>query len=135
MTSGPIRRESIQFWGSLVSDSRPTRLGIHDCEQAHNHVVPLAARRSCSKRTDRDDLAVTRIRGFAPRLFRRFALVLGARLTGVSCLTLASQFTPAADRTPIRSLLLETYDRIRNSQKTLVDEALTMPRVGRLSGL
>ena len=46
MTIGTIRRESTQLGGSLVSDLRPTHLGIHDREQAHNHVVPLAARRS-----------------------------------------------------------------------------------------
>jgi hypothetical protein len=59
MTSGPIRRESIPFRGSLVSDFRLTHLGIHDHEQAQKHVFPSAARRSWSKRPIPKDFVAT----------------------------------------------------------------------------
>jgi hypothetical protein len=81
------------------------------------------------------DRICPRIRGFAPHLLRRFAFVLEARLTGAVPLAVAIRIAPAADRTPVRSHLHETYDRNRSSQKTLVNEALTVPIVGRLDRL
>jgi hypothetical protein len=58
-----------------------------------------------------------------------------ARLTDTALTTRVVRLAPAADRTPIRSLLRQTYDRNPRSQKTLFDEELTMRMSGRLGRL
>jgi hypothetical protein len=115
-------------WGSLVSDFRLTYLGTSgNAQKARTVRFPRQPGDPGEKAKIHQGMLHhrSRIRGFAPRLLRRFAFVLGARLTGASRPTLV-RFTPAADRTPIRSLLQETYDTNRSSQKTLVNEVLTV---------
>jgi hypothetical protein len=74
-----------------------------------------------------------RIRSFASHPLEWFAFVLGARLTVPAKFEFSNLDVTAADRTPVRSLPLQTYDRKFNSQKTLNNETLQLWGIGQLN--
>ena len=74
----------------------------------------------------------SRIRSFASRPLERFAFVLEARLTDEVFITFATRSSAAAIRTSNRSLLPEPYDKNRLSQKTRVNETLSVVLFNRM---
>ena len=135
MTNGSIRKESIRLLGSLVSDFRLTHLGIHNSEQAHNRVFPLAARRSWSVRFIPEDSTTPADPWLCAPPSQTVCPCLGSKAdrNELSRMDEPIRTGSGPNTDPLTST--ETYDTMRDSQKSLVNETLRISIVRRLNCL